>query len=283
MNRNRLLMIGVLAVAVAGFISLSVYRNLQSKGSSNRSVVGVLVAADDVQLGTRIQDKDLRTVDIPKDDVPKGSFQDKSQVLGRGAILPISQGDFILDNKLAQQNAGSGLQALIPPGMLAVSVRVNEVVGVAGFVQPGTRVDVLVTGTPPGANEEQTTTVLRNVAVIAAGQRLEHSPSGEPQVAPVITMLVSPDDAQRLSLAGYEGRIQLALRNPLDTNQASLPSTSTGALFGRQVAAAPAPASHAVRHTTVLHVTPPPASEPFTIEIYKGAKKDTKTFDEQNN
>ena len=282
MNRNRLLFIGVIAVALGGFISLSIYRNLESNNAANRHPhTGVLVAADDIQLGARIEDKDLKLVNIPETDVPRGSFRDKSQVIGRGAILPISSGDFILSNKIAGENAGSGLPALIPQGMLAMSVRVNEVVGVAGFVQPGTRVDVLVTGTPSGGSEEQTTTVLRNVAVIAAGQRLEHSSSGEAQVSPVITLLVSPDDAQRLSLASNEGRIQLALRNPLDTDQASLPPTSAGSLFGRQ--AAPPQATHVAKHPTTVHVQPRPAAEPFSIEIYKGDKKDVKTFDEQNN
>lgn len=282
MNRNRLLLIGLLAIALGGFISLTVYHNLESKGgANNHSGIGVLVAAHDIQLGARIEGKDLNVVTVPRDGVPHGAFIDKAQVIGRGAILPISEGDFILPNKIAGENAGSGLPALIPPGMLAMSVRVNEVVGVAGFVQPGTRVDVLVTGTPSGSNENQTTTVLRDVAVIAAGQRLEHNSSGEAQVSPVITLLVSPDDAQRLSLASNEGRIQLALRNPLDTNQANLPPTSAGSLFGRQ--AAPVAATHSVKHTAVVHVQAAPAEEPFSVEIYKGAKKETKTFDGQNN
>jgi pilus assembly protein CpaB len=279
MNRNRLLMIGFIAIALGGFVSLSVYKNLESKGVSAHSGIGVFVAADNIQLGTRIEDKDLKLVSLPEGDVPQGSFHDKTQIIGRGAVLPISAGDFILRNKLAGENAGAGLQALIPPGMLAISVRVNEVVGVAGFVQPGTRVDVLTTMS--GGNEDQTTTVLRNVAVIAAGQRLEHSAAGEAQVAPVITLLVSPDDAQRLTLASTEGRIQLALRNPLDTNQAALPPTTAGSLFGRQ--AAPTPAAHMTRHSVTPHVQAPPAPESYSIEIYKGDKKDVKTFDEQNN
>jgi pilus assembly protein CpaB len=147
-------------------------------------------------------------------------------------------------------------------------------------VQPGTRVDVLVTATPSGANEEQTSTVLRNVAVIAAGQRLEHNSSGEAQVSPVITLLVSPDDAQRLSLASNEGRIQLALRNPLDTNQAALPPTSAGSLFGRQ-AAAPA-ATHVVTHSAP-HVQAAPTPDTFSVEVYKGTKKEETKFDEQSN
>src|SRR5262249_59085664 len=102
-------------------------------------------------------------------------------------------------------------------GMRSVSVGFNEVVAVAGFVVLGTRVDVVLRGNPGGNSENQTTTVLENIAVLAAGQKLERNAAGEPQSVPVITLLVSPEDAQKLTLASQEGRIQLALRNPLDT------------------------------------------------------------------
>ena len=115
--------------------------------------------------------------------------------------------------------------------MRAVSVRVNEVIGVAGFVVPGTRVDVLLTGNPTGATDQQTSTVLENVAVIATGQKLEKNTAGEPQLTPVITLLVSPDDAQKLTLATTQGKIQLSLRNPLDTKQQELASVNTGTLY----------------------------------------------------
>src|SRR5207302_7382677 len=148
--------------------------------------------------------KDVKVVKFPAANIPQGAPSRLSQVLGRGVVLAITKGEFILPSKLAAENAGSGLPSLIPPGMRAVSVRVNEVVAVAGFVVPGTRVDVLLTGNPSGGNEPQTTTVLENVAVIAAGQKLERNAAGEPQSTPVITLLVSPDDAQRLTLASSQ-------------------------------------------------------------------------------
>ena len=149
--------------------------------------------------------------------------------------------------------------------MRAVSVRVNEVVGVAGFVQPGTRVDVLLTGAP-GGGEHQTTTPLKNVGVIAAGQRLERNAAGEAQMAPVITLLVSPDDAQKLTLASTEGRIQLALRNPLDTRQESLISVKTGALYRNLTAPAPPPRPRVKKASVVV----PPRPETITIEVIRG-------------
>src|SRR5438270_13901694 len=217
MNRSRLLFIGFVALALGAFVSFVVYKNVLSRSSAgNEPGADVIVAANDIQVGAKLQDGDIRMVKVPASVVPPNSFRSRSQIIGRGVILPIQKGEFILPSKLAAENAGSGLPALIPPGMRAVSVRVNEVVAVAGFVIPGTRVDVLLTGNP-GGPEQQTTTVLENVAVIAAGQRLERSASGEAQQVPVITLLVSPEDAQKVTLASTEGRIQLTLRNPLDT------------------------------------------------------------------
>ena len=200
MNRTRLLMIGGLALALGALVSVLVYKNLQGRGpSTGEPGADVIVALDDIQVGARIEDHDVRIARFPASGVPPSAYSKKSQVLGRGVIIPIIRGEFILPSKLAPENAGSGLPSLIPPGMRAVSVRVNEVVSVAGFVGPGTRVDVLLTGTPNGSTEPQTTTVLQNVSVIASGHTLERNASGEAQSTPVITLLASPEDAERLT------------------------------------------------------------------------------------
>ena len=178
-----------------------------------------------------------------------------------------------LPTKLAAENAGAGLPSLIPPGMRAVSVRVNDVVSVAGFVTPGTRVDVLLTGTPTGGNEPQTTTVLQNVAVLASGHTLERTATGEAQNVPVITLEVTPDDAQRLTLASSQGHIQLALRNPVDTRAEEVPASSTRGLY-KGVAAPIATPVHAPVHRAVP-VKAPDASAPPTgvsVEVYQGDK-----------
>src|ERR1700732_1270177 len=264
MNRTRLLMIGALALALGAFVSLLVYKNMQSKGpSSNEPGADVVVAQDEIQVGARVEDHNVRIARFPASGLPPGAYSKKSQVLGRGVIIPISKGEFILPSKLAPENAGSGLPSLIPPGMRAVSVRVNEVVSVAGFVGPGTRVDILLTGTPNGSSESQTTTVLQNVAVIASGQRLERNASGDAQNTPVITLLVSPDDAERLTLASSEGRIQLALRNPLDTRQDGVaPANAKGLYQGGTPSAAP----QSVRlHHAKLQKTQTPLPSPSVL------------------
>src|SRR5712672_3654233 len=260
MNRTRLLMIGVLALALGAFVSLLVYKNLQGRSPSNNEAgTEVIVAADDIQVGARIEEHNVRTASFPATGLPAGAYGKRSQVLGRGVIIPIAKGEFILPSKLAPENAGSGLPSLIPPGMRAVSVRVNEVVSVAGFVTPGTRVDVLLTGTPNGGKEPQTTTVLQNVAVIAAGHTLERSLTGNAQSTPVITLLVSPDDAQRLTLASAEGHIQLALRNPLDTLQDEVAASNSKGIYkgGTTAVIPPVVHLHPVKKKTEV-VAPPP-------------------------
>jgi pilus assembly protein CpaB len=282
MNRTRLLLIGFVALALGAIVSFSVYRTLQTRTGGNVAPgVVVVVAANDIPVGAKVGESDVKEVRFPASDVPPNCFHLKSSVVGRGAILPIARGEFFLPNKLAGENAGSGMPALIPPGMRAVSVRVNEVIGVAGFVVPGTRVDVLLTGNPSGASDQQTSTVLENVAVIATGQKLERNTAGEPQLAPVITLLVSPDDAQKLTLAQTQGKIQLALRNPLDTKQQELASVSTSALYKRESTPAPAaPRPKPSKHATVVNLTPPTPST-YGVEVIKGNKKDITKFEDK--
>jgi pilus assembly protein CpaB len=276
------LFIGVLALALGAILSSAVYRTLQARSMPNAQPgVDVVVAADDIQVGSKVQEHDVKVVRLPADNLPAGVFhglRGEGGPVGRGVILPISKGEFILPNKLAAANAGAGLPALIPPGMRAVSVRVNEVVSVAGFVVPGTRVDVLLTGNPGGSSEPQTTTVLGNVEVLASGQRLERNSTGETSMAPVITLLVSPEDAQKLTLASSEGRIQLTLRNPLDTAQDKIPVVQQRSLYGAPAPAptAPRPASHKQINTAPKTTTP----SSYEVEVFKGTKKEDVKFDD---
>ena len=266
------MMIGALALAAGFLASVYVYKNLQAKSGTPRDTAEVMVAANDLQVGAKVEERDIKVIKIPSDDLPFGAPRKKADVVGRGVIIPISKGDFILPNSLAGENAGAGLPALIPPGMRAVSVRVNEVVSVAGFVTPGTRVDVLLTGTPGASGEQQTTTVLQNVAVLASGNRLERTSTGEAQNTAVITLLVTPDDAQRLTLASSEGHIQLALRNPLDTKQDEVPVSMSHALY--RGTAAPQPEHAPVRRVRTAKVTPPPIGPAgVSVEVYQGDKK----------
>jgi len=278
MNRNRLLLIGILALGVGALVSYMVYTTLRrTVATVKQANTQVVVAALDLQVGAKLEDKDLQEIRLPGANLPQGYFQNKADVLGRGVVMPIAKGEFILPSKLAAENAGAGLPSLIPPGMRAVSVRVNEVVAVAGLVIPGTRVDVLLTGNPRGTDEPLTTTVLENVEVLAAGHKLQRSSQGEPQSVPVITLLVSPEDAQKLTMASSEGHIQLALRNPLDTSEENLAVLRDSSLYRM---GGPAPDPRPARTRVRRAAAPKPAPQPsmYVVEMIKGDKRDTAKF-----
>ncbi len=278
MNRNRLLMIGLVALAFAFLVSSAVYSKLKGKSQPGLAAgADVVVAAKDLSVGSKVTNDSLKLVRIPEAAIPPTAIRQKTEVLERGVILPIAAGEFILPSKLAADKAGSGLPSLIPPGMRAVSVRVNEVVSVAGFVLPGTRVDVLLTGTPGnGGTDQRTTTVLENVAVLATGQTLERNSAGNPENAAVITLLVSPDDAQKLTLASSQGKIQLSLRNPLDTKQQDLGMVGSNSLYRGGAPARPVTTTTRPRPRTIN--VAPSAPSVYTVEVIKGDKKEETKF-----
>jgi pilus assembly protein CpaB len=272
--------IGLIALALGGLLSSLVYKRLEvGNGGPRKPGVDIVVAANDLQVGTKLEDRDLKLVNFPEESLPNGVIRQKARAVGRGVLQPISRGEFILSSKLADKDV-AGLPALIPSGMRALSVRVNDVIAVAGFVLPGTRVDVLLTGNPGTGGESVTTTVLENVAVLATGQKLERNAAGEPQNTAVITLLVSPEDAQKLTLASQEGRIQLSLRNPLDTGQEKIASVRNAGLYNGAIPLAnTAPRTP----TRVKHVAPNPAPSrpsPYTIEIIRGNEKKEVNFEQ---
>lgn len=284
MNRNRLVMIGIVALGLAGIVSLLIYRFLRVATVANRGtpMVTVVAAANDLPVGTRLEEKDVRLIKMPQSDLPPGTFFNTQEVVGRGVIVPITKNDLVLSSKLAGENAGAGLPGLIAQGMRAVSVKVNDVISVAGFVTPGTRVDVLLTGSPTRDNDPGsilTTTVLQNVQVLAAGQRLQRNEKGEPQQVTVITLLVNPDDAQKLTLASSEGRIQLALRNPLDVENEVVPVLKNATLYRLQPGgAAPEQPQRRREFAKVVPHPVPTAPAPYMVEMIRGEKRDVAKF-----
>jgi pilus assembly protein CpaB len=278
MNRTRLLIIGFLALALGALVAFGVYNTMRRTVATVKEAnTQVVIAATDLQVGMKLEDKDVREIKLPGGDLPPGYYQRKRDIIGRGVILPIARGEYILPSKLAAENAGAGLPSLVPPGMRAVSVRVNDVVAVAGFVVPGTRVDVLVTGNPGGNIGPVTTTVLENVEVLAAGQKLQRTAEGDPQNASVVTLLVSPEDAQRLTLASQQGRIQLSLRNPLDTTEENLAVLRDSSLY-RMTAEKPAEQPKPKVQKVAIAKAPPPPPSFYPVEMIKGDKREVTKF-----
>jgi pilus assembly protein CpaB len=299
MNR-RIAIIVVCALVLSVCVSFLVYRAVGTKTAAPRAVktTPVIVAARDLEVGSLVRDVDLKTI-AWVGAVPKGALGKPDAIRNRGVAAPIYEGEPITEIRLAHQGSGGGLAVTIPNGMRACAVRVNEVVGVAGFAVPGMRVDVLVTGTPPGANPEdgpQVRTLLQNIAVLTAGTNFQRDGEGKPEQAQVVTLLVTPTQAEILSLASNETHIQLVLRNPADTEVVKAPGTMVASLFGGAVPA-PDPVDpgrkttappRVLQPTSVLPVPPveqpiaaparPPAPKPFVVEELNGSTLTQATF-----
>ncbi|HTY62191.1 MAG TPA: Flp pilus assembly protein CpaB [Acidobacteriota bacterium] len=226
MNRNRFLVLAIIALILSGGLTYMVYRVLQGRLQSAESNSKVVVAARKMEFGYRITKDDVRLVEWPKGTPLQGSFEDVNLVVDRATVAPLQINEPILDSKLASKEAGAGLMTVIPDGMRALSIQVNSVIGVSGFVLPGSRVDLILTAIPPkdvkGAKQDEmgSKIILENLEVLAAGQNVQRDVEGKPQTVQDVTLLVTPDQAQRVALATGDGRIQLALRNPLDKKAA---------------------------------------------------------------
>jgi pilus assembly protein CpaB len=192
----------------------------------------LVIAAKPLNIGTTIKPGDVTISKVPVAAFPKTGFSKVEEVLDRPVVSNILAEEAVIDGRLAPRGSGAGLAPVIPVGMRAVTVRVNDVVGVAGFVLPGMRVDLLVTGRPPSGQMTLTTTVLQNITVLSAGQTMTPDARGAAINAPSVTLLVTPEQAEVITLAGAEGRIQLVLRNGSDTEVQKTKGVSLASLYG---------------------------------------------------
>ncbi len=280
MNRNRLL-IGVAIALVIGIIaSRYVYRELkQASAVKPIPISHIVVAAQPMALGTPLTMQTLRLVAWPKDEPLAGSFSNVKDCVGRSLITPVAQNEPILEGKLAPKAAGVGLPAAIPEGMRAVSVRVDDVVGVSGFAMPGTMVDVMVTGQPSGGTDSVTRTILEDVRVLAAGQAVEQDKEGKPKTVSVVTLLLTPEQADQLTMASTEGRIHLSLRNTIDTKITNPPPVfKTPLLLGGASAPRHGGGGHSRRRARPAK---PEGPAPYVVEVIRGNKKSDQTFSAQ--
>jgi len=283
---QRISTILIVALLVSAGATFVVYRLVMSRtAQATVPTVQVVQAARNLEIGTLIKDADLKTGPWVGA-VPAGMVVKKDGLIGRGVVALIYEGEPVVDNRLAPAGAGAGLAATIPAGMRACAVRVNEIVGVAGFVVPGMRVDVLIAGSAPGtqASGPQVKTLLQNIEVLSAGQNYQKDAEGKPVTVQVVNLLVTPEQAEVLSLASNETRIQLVLRNPLDTQPAKVPGTAMSNLFGVPVkppAAAPAPRP---RVAPVVVKVPERVPEkiiqlpPYQIEVFNGPQRSEAKF-----
>ncbi len=249
----------------------------------------MVVAGRLLSVGAMISPEAVKIRQVPESFFPSGAFSTIEDVVDRPVISPMQPDEPVLDSRIAARGAGLGLAPMIPAGMRAISVRVNDVVGVAGFLLPGMRVDVLVTGRPPGRADTYTRTVLQNITVLSAGQTIQTDGKSQSIVAPVVTLLVNPSEAEFLTLANNEGHIQLVLRNSTDNQIAAAHGRQTLELFGAPGEPAsppavskpvPAPVAAKPRPARQPEPAPPPVQpaaaplpEPAQVVMIRGSAK----------
>jgi pilus assembly protein CpaB len=277
-KEHRTLIVVMVAVLTAGLASFGVYRTVQALPVREVEVANmqVVVAAQALPVGIRITEKDLRVVAWPSRNPVKGSFTDPKKLVDRGVISSIGENEPVTETKVASLEAGAGLTPIIPSGMRAISVKVNEVIGVAGFVVPGTRVDVLVTLKGEGSEEPMTRAVVSHVQVLTAGTKMDQDKAkdGKPIPTSVVTLMVLPEDAERIALASNEGKITLVLRNPLDVEATATRGIRLASLMKGNN---PEPVIDPARNKVVARKAPPVAAAPvatiYTVEAIRAAKR----------
>jgi pilus assembly protein CpaB len=295
MNK-RFVAVLIFAFIVASGASLMLYRLMSNRTPAKAAPASVklALASRDLELGALLREEDVTLADWPGP-VPAGALMRSQDVVGRGVITKMMAKEPILESRLAPKGAGGGFAVMIPKGMRAVAVPVNEVVGVAGFVVPGMHVDVLISGAPPNAAATMgtlTRTLLQNIEVLSAGQDFKKDAEGKPVAVQVVNLLVTPDQAEQLSLASHQTTIQLVLRNPLDRDTAKTSGAAMVSLFsgshpkipdgiGAETDPAPArPRPRPVVKPAVQVLPPTPKKEsPFVMEIITGTKKAETKFD----
>jgi pilus assembly protein CpaB len=279
MNRStRTLVVVGIAVLVAGVASLGAYQVIKRMPVREVEVRSVyyVVAAHDMPMGSRITKDYVKLVAWPASSPVEKGFTSIESVLDRGLVAAVVANEPLTESKLAPLEAGAGLPPSITEGMRAVSVKVNEVIGVAGFVVPGTRVDVLVTMRRDNEKDSMSRVVVSDVQVLTAGTRYdqEKARDGQPIPTSVVTLLVTPADAERIALAATEGQVMLTLRNPLDRKPTDTTGVRTGALMGQP---APQPTVKTVQGHRVAVPAPAPVAAPapkmYTVEAIRAAKR----------
>jgi pilus assembly protein CpaB len=277
MDRRFLTVLGVslvFALVVSSiFYQISARSGGPSKSDEDTDLKDLVVTVKPLSVGVTVTPDDVKVIKVPASRFPSGGISNVEEVIDRPVISNILLDEPIHEGRLAMRGSGVGLAPIIPPGMRAVSLRVNEVVGVAGFVLPGMRVDVLVTGRPPEADGKITTTILQNILVLSAGQTIEPESRGQAINAPTVTLLVTPQQAETLTLAANDGTVQLVLRNASDQTIATTKGKALGELYSRGESRVRKPRP---RPTVVARAPapfPPAPPPPNEIVVFRGTEK----------
>lgn len=277
MDRRFLTVLGVSLVFALVVSSIFYQISARSRGSSKSAeqsdMKDLVVAVKPLPIGSTIKADDVKVVRVPVAQFPEGGISNVEEVVDRPVISNILKDEPVHERRLAPRGSGVGLAPIIPEGMRAVTIRVNDVVGVAGFVLPGMRVDVLVTGHPPSGDRTVTMTVLQNILVLSAGQTIQADSRGQAINAPTVTLLVTPQQAETLTLASNQGRVQLVLRNGADQKIVKTKGRSASELYHSSPAPVARPRPRPVVARAPLPPPRPAPPPPDEIVVFRGTKK----------
>ena len=270
----------LLAIVLAGIVTFLVYNRLRHN-VAHPPLTHVVAAARDIPEGVALTAHDVTLVEWPAAVPLPGSYSKIEQVVGKPLIYPVGAKDPVLAQDLGVEGSGIGLSVKIPAGMRATSVRTNEISGVAGFLYPGSHVDVLATFTVPGGRGNAgpvTRTILQNVQVLTAGEKVEPDPSGKPETVSVVTLLLNPQDSQKLLLASTQGTIQFVLRNGADEGRQTVAPTRLAQLADGVAPPEPAHTRTRVRRRVVRPAAPMKPADIYVLEVIEGDKRSVAKF-----
>lgn len=275
MDIRRISLALLIALVLSAGATYLLYTRIQSQRIAAPATVRVVAAVDELPAGTPLTPQNLKVVQWPSSMPLTGAFSRPEQVVGRSLIYPVNSNQPVVENDLAAPGSGLGLSVKIPEGMRAISIRSNDVVGVAGFIYPGSHVDVLLTYRPDTASAPLTQTILQDVDVLTAGQTLEPDPKGRPEAVNVVTVLLNPRDAQKLVLATQQGSVQFVLRNGADQSTPEQKPVLASQLVADVAPPEPKPHVHAVAAAPKPTTRPP---EFYSVETIAGEKHTVEKF-----
>ena len=302
MRNNKKLIIALTGAVLFGVVAVTlVTRYIANAQAYTKSLNNVVIARAPIAVGTKITAEHLGTASIPNGSMPEGAFKEPEKIVGRVAIIPIGLREPVTNTKLAPEGTAGGLSAVIPEGYRAMTVKVNDVVGLSGFVMPGSFVDVVCVITPPdqqSSGNPISKIILQNIKVLASGSEIDRpKDEREPNSVKAVTLQVTPEQAEKLALAVNEGKLQLVMRNYGDQDDAQTRGVNKGTLLnGDSYVPPPAPKAEApkapapapvVRREPVRYVAPreekpapPPAPAPprDSVEVIEGTKRKNVEF-----
>jgi pilus assembly protein CpaB len=282
-DTRRIVLALLVALILSGGATYFVYTRLRGQRTTVE-MKKVVVSTKALPAGGVLKAEDLTLTDWPLSVQLNGSFTKIDEVVGRSLVYPMGEREPVLERNLAAPGSGLGLTAKIPPGMRATSVRSNEIVGVAGFLYPGSHVDVLATFRPPGGQSPLTQTILQDVEVITAGQRIQPDPEGKPQTVNVVTLLLNPADSQKLLLASTQATIQFVLRSGADKEKPVTKPVSLDELVAGtgKPPEAPAKVRGSARRRATVAKAPPKPPDFYTVEVIHGDKRSEEKFEQSS-